>query len=113
LDVFDVEMVGRLVENQEVRFCERHERERHARPLTTAERADLALHFIAAETNRTETILDLAAGPQRPLILDGVEQRFPKWKVAEVLPKPRRGDRSTDSHFALRRVAIPRDRRNE
>ena len=50
-------MVGRLVENEEIGLRERHERERNASPLAAAECTDLAKHFIAAEAERTETIL--------------------------------------------------------
>src|SRR4051812_44915141 len=49
LDVLYIEMVGRLIENQEIGARERHERERHASPLATAQSADLALHLVAAE----------------------------------------------------------------
>jgi hypothetical protein len=63
---------------------------RDARPLAATERANLALHFVAAETKGAETILNLASIPQRPLIPDCIVQRFPERKVAEVLTKPRR-----------------------
>ena len=95
LDVLHVEMVCWFVEDEQVSVRERHERERDASPLATAERADLALHFIAAEAERAETILNLASTPQRTLVLNRVIQRLPKWEVAQILPKPRRRDRAT------------------
>src|SRR5262249_61309900 len=88
LDVFDVEMVGRLVEDEEIGVLERHERERNARPLATTQGADLALDFVAAEAKRTETILHMAPAPERTLILDCIRQRLPEREVSEILPKP-------------------------
>src|SRR5215510_12081195 len=110
LDVLDVEVVGRLVEDEEVGACELHQRQRHPRPLAAAERADLALYFIAAEPECPETILYLAAGPERSLILDCLEQRFPQRKVTEVLAKPCCRDRPADLRLTARRVAIANDR---
>src|SRR5262249_39337841 len=83
-DVLDVEMVGRFVENQKMGFRERHERERHARTLAAAERADLAKHLLAAEAKGAETILHRPSAPERPLILDRVEQRLAERQVAEI-----------------------------
>src|SRR5438046_2032830 len=99
-------MVRRLVEDEEIGARERHERERDASPLAAAERADLALHFIAAEAERTETILHLPAVPERALILNRIRQRLSEWKVGEVLPKPCGCDRSADSCLAPRWLAI-------
>jgi hypothetical protein len=38
----DIEMIRRLIEDEQIRAFERRERERNASPLATAERADLA-----------------------------------------------------------------------
>src|SRR5215218_8466740 len=106
-------MVGRLIENQEIGTRERHERERHASPLAAAQCADLALHFIAAEPKRPETILHLAPAPQGQLVLDRIKQRLAKREVREILPKPRGSDRSADPRLATRRCAIANDRGDE
>src|SRR5471032_2255203 len=106
-------MVRRLVEDEEIGARECHERERDASPLADAERADLALHFIAAEAERTETILHLAAVPERALILNRIRQRLAERKVGEILPKPCGCDRSADSRLARSRFAIANDRRDE
>src|SRR5688572_5467397 len=102
-------MVRRLVEDEEIGALERHERERNASPLAPTDRADLALHFVAAEPKRAEAILHLASAPQWPLILDRIEQRLAEREVGEVLPKPRRRDRSADLHLAARRFVIAKD----
>ena len=94
---------------EEIGARERHERERHASPLAAAERADLAKHFIAAEAERAEAILHLASAPERPLILDRIEQRLAEREVGEVLPKPCGRDRSADLRLATRRFAIADD----
>src|SRR5438045_1039662 len=102
-------MVGRLVEDEKIGMGERHERERNASPLAAAERADLALHFIAAEAKSTKTILHLAAVPQRALILNRLRQRLPEREVSEILSKPRGRDRSANLRLAPRRFAIAND----
>ena len=112
-DVLDVEMVRGFVENEQVGLRERHERERHARPFTTAQRPDLTLHFIAAETERAETVLHLTAIPQRPLILNRIVHRLGERQVGEVLSEPRRGDRPADLHGATRRFPLADDRGND
>src|SRR6478672_6415798 len=102
-------MVRRLVEDEEIRALERHERERNASPLATAQGADLALHLVAAEAKRAETILHLASAPERPSILNRIEQRLAKREVGEVLPKPCGRDRSADLRLATRRFSIADD----
>src|SRR5215217_4390499 len=102
-------MVSRLVEDEEIGAFERHERERNASPLPTAERADLAKDFIAAEAKGAEAILHLASAPERALILDHNRQRLPEREVGEVLPKPCGRDRSADLCLAARRLAIADD----
>src|SRR5687768_18472371 len=109
LDVLDVEMVGRLVEDEEVRARERHDRERHARPLTAAERADLARNLVAAEAEGAQAGLHLPTAPERSLMLDRVEHRRAKRQVGEVLPEPRGRDRSAELRLASRRREIADD----
>ena len=46
LDRFDVEVIGRLVENEEIGRFEREQRQCNARPFTTREGADGALHTL-------------------------------------------------------------------
>ena len=72
LDILDVEVIGGLVEYQQVGPGERHERQRHAGPLAAAESADFTEHFVATEAEGAEMILDVAAAPERPLRLNGV-----------------------------------------
>ena len=76
LDVLDIQMIGWFIEDQKIRVLERHERECHASPLTTAERAYLPKNFIAAEPEGAEAILNLASAPERTLILDRIGQRL-------------------------------------
>ena len=66
-------------------------------------------HFVAAEAERAEMVLHLAAVPERPLLLDRVEHRLAERKVGEVLPEPRRRDRAADPRLAARRRAIAED----
>src|SRR5262249_51170437 len=102
-------MVRRLVEDEKIGVRERHERERHARPLAAAQGADLAKHFVAAEAESAETILHRATAPERPVLLDRVEHRLAKREIGEVLPKPCRRDRAADLRLAARRLAIADD----
>ena len=112
-DVLDVEVVGGFVEHQQVGPGERHEGQRHAGPLAAAEGADFAEHFVAGEAEGAEVILDVAAAPERPLLLNGVRQRQLERKVGQVLSEPRRRNRTAHARLATRRREIPQHRGDE
>src|SRR5687768_13073652 len=57
LDRLDVEMIGRLIENQQVRFCEHDHRKRHPCTLTAGETRSTALHFIPRKPEAGEMTL--------------------------------------------------------
>ena len=84
-DAFHVEVVRRLVENEQVVGGQREQRQCHARPLTTRQRAHRALHFIAAETEATEVSLHLATLPERTLRGNGLVDRAVQRKMPDIL----------------------------
>src|SRR5437016_5005500 len=70
LDGFDVEVVRRLVEHQQVRPEEDHHCEGDASPLSARERIRFSLTLIARETELREVSLDHPPLPLRPEIVD-------------------------------------------
>ena len=62
---FNVEMIGGLVQQKEVRSTQYHHRQRNTSLLATRERFRATLGFVTREPELREMTLDLAALPSR------------------------------------------------
>ncbi len=71
----DVEMIGGLVEHQEVRWAQEELREREARLLATREYADLLLDVVAREEKRAEVVAQARDVCERRVALQFAEHR--------------------------------------
>ena len=100
LDALDVEVVRRLVEDEEVRAAEHHHRERNAGPLTAGERGDAPLHLVAGEAEAAEVSLHQAALPRRTQVGDRVVERLLERELREVLAVVRDADGVADADLA-------------
>jgi hypothetical protein len=76
LDALHVEMIGGFVEHQQVRVRQRHERQRHARLLSTRELCGAPHDFVAGKSERAEQALDRPPSPRRPLHRDAFVERL-------------------------------------
>ena len=81
---------------------QREQRQRHARTLTTRQRAHRALDFVATETEATQVTLHLATLPERTLRGDGFVNRAVERQVPNVLTVVRH--RSAGPHFHATRM---------
>src|SRR5690606_6568806 len=96
LDRFDVEVVRRLVEDQQVRAGEHHQREGESGRLAAGEGVRPARGLVAGEAEPAEVALDLAAVPLRPEIVDHVEEGAAGGHLRQVLSIVRDADRLAD-----------------
>ena len=106
LDRFHVEVVGRLVEHQQVRVGQHHQRECDARAFTAGQRAGATLHLAAREIEPAEMPLNLAAIPHRPPNCDQVVERRGRIHVTEILAVVGNGDRRHQAELATIRGAL-------
>ena len=70
-----IQVVGRLVEHQEVRRVEQHARHDEARLLASRQRPDLLLDVLAGELKRAEQVAQRADGLERKILLDLLPDR--------------------------------------
>ena len=72
LDRFDIQMIGRLVENQGVGPREYDHRQRETRPFATRQSARAPLHLICRKSESRQMTLHLSSLPERLQIRDNV-----------------------------------------
>ena len=101
-DRLDVEMVRRLVENQQIRAAEHQHRERDSRALAAGERVGASLHFVAGKSKAAEVSLNHPAIPRWPQIVDDVVQRLVERHLRHVLAVVAGRDPAADAKLARR-----------
>ncbi len=99
-DRLDIEVIGRLVEDEQVGVLEHHHRKSHPGPLAAGEGARAAEHRVAAEPKRAEVALDGATIPHRAEVGGDVVQRLLLRYLRHVLPVPGGGDGVAETKFA-------------
>src|SRR5690606_10336271 len=110
LDRFHVQMVGRLVEDQEVGVGQHHHRECYARALAAGESVCNALNFVSGKTEPGQVRLHLSPVPERPQVLDHIMDGAAHWYLGEVLPVIRGLNSAAEPCDAALRRAIAKQR---
>jgi hypothetical protein len=81
----EVQVVGRLVEHEEVGRVEQHARHHEARLLAARERPDLLVHVVARELERAEQVAQHADRLVREVLLDLLPDRQVRVEQVERL----------------------------
>src|SRR5687767_13025978 len=100
LDGFDIEMIGRLVEYQQVCTGKNHHRERHSRFLPPGERCRNSLRIVSGKSKSPQVALHMPAFPSRTKSGDDVIECSIEGHLTEVLPVVRCDDRVPEPQLA-------------
>ena len=85
LDRLDVKMIGRLVEDEQIRTREHEHGQCDASPLAPGERLGATLHFIARKTKPAKMALNEPSFPGRAQFGDRLVQGLVERNLREVL----------------------------
>ncbi len=105
LDRLDVQVISRLIEQQQVGSREHHHRQCHSRPLAAGESAGLAEHRVTGEAEAAQVSLHGAPAPGRAQLIDELVERAIARYLCQVLPVVSHLDRVGYPH--LSRVWLP------
>jgi hypothetical protein len=108
-----VEMVGGLVEDQQVRAAEHQDGESEARAFTARQRADAALNLVAGKLEGAEVTLDRTALPERPQRRDRFEKGLVERELRKILPIVARIDAATELELTRRNGVFLEEHANE
>jgi hypothetical protein len=103
-------MVGRLVEDQQIRARQHHHGERHAGPLAAREGVGPTHDFVAGEAEATEVALDRPASPLGAEVADDLVQGLVERDLRHVLAIVGRRDRPPEPQLTCRRGIFPHQR---
>ena len=106
LDALHVEVVGRLVENEQVGPLQRDQGEGQPGALPAGKGAGEAHDLVAGEPEGAEVILDGAPRPERALFADRIVQRQVQRQLCHVLPEIGRLHRAAHLRLAAVRGAL-------
>ena len=83
-DGFDVEVIGRLVQHEQIRVGQHEHRQRHPSPLTPRERRCPTLHLVSRKAEPSKVSLNQPALPLRTEFCDRVVNRRVQWDAAQL-----------------------------
>ena len=109
-DGFDVEVIRRLIQNEQVGARQHENRQREARALAARQRVGAAQHFLARESEAAEVSLYLTALPFRAQRRDDIVERLVERHLRHILPIVAGGDRPAEPELAATQRMLAQER---